>query len=230
MPGCSHVRQERASPTPTKVEPGNGESRHNQPMRHDRPPFDGRPVPDGRPVAGGRPVPDVAAARDGSATPADQPRRGALEDLRERLARLPASHPSSRGFGRRAEDAGSGSAEDADSPGAESAEDVSLPPETSDSAQEAGPGPEEEAGCPDGSEAGEQPGPSQPDPADRLGRADRLSRLLGGGDRSGSDGTAGRGRGGGLPGSGKPGPYRPWFAPGELCQPWFRPDSSDRSD
>src|SRR6266702_516582 len=191
-------------PTAAKVEPGNGQSRHNQPMRPDLPLFDGRPMP------------DVAAARDDSATPADQPRR-ALDDLRERLARLPVSHPSSRGFGRRAEDAGS--------------EDDSLAPEIADSAQEADPGPGEEAGYPDGGEAGEQPGQSQPDLPDRLGRLDRLSRVLGGGHRSGSDGTAGRGRGGGLsPGSGKPGPYRPWFAPGELCQPWFRPDPSDRSD
>jgi hypothetical protein len=194
-------------PNSNQVTAGNGRPRHNRPMHPDQPTFE-----------------------YGSATPADHPRRGPLDDLRQRLARLSASHPSSPGFETRGDGSGGGEAAKERAGGGEAAQEPAGGGEAAQEPAEGGEGAGGGEGAREPPASGGQAGEGGRDLTDALGRLDRLSRLVGGGGRAGSDRPATGGRGEGvLPGSGTRDPYRPWFAPGEVCQPWFSPDQSDRS-
>lgn len=176
--------------------------------------------------------PDQPTFEYGPAAPADRPRRGPLDDLRQRLARLSASHPSSRGFETRGDGASGGEVAKERAGGGEAAGDkaggggaAKEPAERGEAAQERAEGGGEPAQEP--AVGGGPPGEGSRGLIDRL---DRLSRLVGGGGRAGSDRPASVGRAEeALPGSSTRDPYRPWFAPGEVCRPWFSPDQSDRS-
>jgi hypothetical protein len=130
----------------------------------------------------------------------------ALDDLRERLGRLPADHPSAPGDRPRPE------------------------PEAADQAGEP-PGSGEPVPVPKAARERERSG--LPDQAARI---DRLAKLLGPGERAGPAGPPGRPGSGVADAPGAVSPlasperhetYRPWFS--EPDQPWFSPDRGDHS-
>jgi hypothetical protein len=162
--------------------------------------------------------------------PRQQPGRSPFDDLRERLARLPASHPSAPGYrdwpeepAGPADQAGDGSlADDGPPPGGDSPDSGERPDPVAAAADTATPevaepgdtGPDDaepgDAGEPDGTE-----GDSEPD----RGAATQ---------RPGRGGRAGGTAVGYLLVDGGDGPYRPWFT-GEPPRPWFSDDPPGRS-
>jgi Amidohydrolase family len=126
--------------------------------------------------------------------------RDPLADLRERLARMPAGHPSSPDY-RPAQEPADGSDRGGEGDGLggeESAGDGEAAGETAAGAEREPEGPH-------------RPGAPRPEDTGR-GRPDQPRP---------------RGQGSGLPRPGEP--YRPWFSSGDGPQPWFSPESGDRS-
>jgi len=161
--------------------------------------------------------------------------RDPLGDLRERLARLPAGHPSSpdyRPSPEQGEDGGvaygapadlaSDSHRAADSDRGEDGD----PAEDSDRGEEADLG----GGEPGRGDLGgtEGPGEGAADREDRAGGPHpRGAGRPGGADRSRHSQPTSRGPGPGRSPGGEP--YRPWFSSGVGPDLWFSPDSGDRS-
>ncbi|HUZ37189.1 MAG TPA: hypothetical protein VMV17_12745 [Streptosporangiaceae bacterium] len=144
------------------------------------------------------------------------PRRGALDDLRERLARLPPSHPSAPTYGERR--GGSGEAD-----GSRQPDDLRQPDDPGN--PESG---EEPEGWqePEGSGGPDDP----PEPGEPEGDAGAGGRgRPGGHGRTGGRGGEGRALEPGVGGSGLGEPYRPWFFGGESPKPWFSDDRHGRS-
>jgi hypothetical protein len=147
-------------------------------------------------------------------------RRDPLGDLRERLARLPAGHPSSPDYRPAQESGGEGARGEA-----------------SDRGEAGDRGEAELLARGDEGLAGDDEGLAGVDEAAGEGTADREREA----DRPHRRGAA-RPEGGGL---NRPGqspsrppdsglsqggePYRPWFSPGDEPELWFSPDSGDRS-
>jgi hypothetical protein len=136
-----------------------------------------------------------------------EPGRSPFDDLRERLARLPASHPSAPGYRDRPDDTEPDARAGADPP------DVRTGPGT-----RAGADPPAEA-----DDAGEPDGTGEDDETTRAGP--------GGPDSGRGPATQRPGRGGRpvgtavgyLPAESGDGRYRPWFT-GEPPRPWFSDD------
>ncbi len=120
-------------------------------------------------------------------------RRGDWEDLRRRLERLPAGHPSSP----RGDDGVDGDGADGDGADGDGAEEAGSSPEPAEAQ-------DREVGRSEDRDAGER-------------GQERRTRAAG---RGGPDGRAGRG-GHDAAADGQREPYRPWFTSGESPEPWF---------
>jgi hypothetical protein len=134
--------------------------------------------------------------RDRESPDADPPvlRRGEWDDLRQRLERLPAGHPSSPEGGARA-DGDNEAREDDEARADEARADEPRPDEAK----------------PDESAPDERPeSEGRPDRRERPGPGGRSGR---GGHDAGSAAADGRRE-----------PYRPWFTSGESPEPWFSAD------
>jgi hypothetical protein len=176
--------------------------------------------------------PNMLGMRDNRRMSGDRPgpgaaRRDPLGDLRERLARLPAGHPSSPDYRPAQERGGEGDRGEASDRG-----EAGVRGEAGDLAG----GAEGLARGEEGLDGGEE-GLARGDEAAGEAAADRER----GADRAHRRGAA-RPEGGGLnrPGQSPPRPlgsglsqgrepYRPWFSPGDEPELWFSPDSGDRS-
>jgi hypothetical protein len=169
--------------------------------------------------------------------PRQEPGRSPFDDLRERLARLPASHPSAPGYRDWPDEpagpdarAGDGSRAGDGPPGGGSP-DSRRPDPVAAPADAAVPGDAEQddAGEPEGT--GDDSEPGRPGPAGPDMGPGAATHRPGWGRRAG--GTAV----GYLPVDGGDGPHRPWFTgeppqlwfTGEPPQPWFSDDPAGRS-
>ena len=139
--------------------------------------------------------PEPAGGRDRAVV-----QRGEWEDLRRRLERLPAGHPSSPGDDRDAAEARADAAWTDDGETGERGADQG-------SADQGGAGQADD----ERAERGERAGP------DRRSGPDQ---------RTGYDGHTGPGRyhAGLTPGPDQREPYQPWFASGDWPDPWFSAD------
>jgi hypothetical protein len=157
----------------------------------------------------------------GPAEHAERPRRGALDDLRDRLARLPASHPSAPGYRDWPGGPGEPDPPEGDEPESgepESDEPGGYEPEVGDDRPDDVDGPDE-VDEPGGDGVTDRAAPAGPEAERRAG-----TQRPAGWRRP--DGAAAAH----LPvgGTGDRGPYRPWFS-GEPPRPWFSGDPPGRS-
>jgi hypothetical protein len=151
--------------------------------------------------------------------PGERPGRSPFDDLRERLARLPASHPSAPGYRDVPDDRTEADAAQPDAAQPDAAQPDAAQP---DAGEPDGTGADS---AEDGADSAEDGADSAEDGADPGGPdAGRGIATV----RPGRDGRPGGAAVGYLAADGGDGPYRPWFS-AEPPRPWFSDDPAGRS-